>query len=67
MSSTKSVRLVPLRTCSRFAYVKKIRAGPSYSVLEVRAANAARRRQEFLASEDAKRNREEGGGGLYGT
>ena len=30
-------------------------------------ANAARRRLEFLVSEDGKRNREEGGGGLYGT
>ena len=34
---------------------------------EARAANAARSRREFLASEDANRNREKDGGGLYGT
>ena len=35
-------------------------------VEDVRAVNVARRRREFLVSEDTKRNRE-GGGVLYGT
>jgi len=36
-------------------------------VEEAIAANEAGRRRESLVSEDAKRTREEGGGGLYGT
>ena len=36
-------------------------------VEEAIAANEAGRRRESLVSEDAKRTREKGGGGLYGT